>query len=141
MFIGYMRVSKTDGSQTTDPQRDALLAAGVEADRIYQDLASGSQDDRPGLDAALKALREGDTLLVWKLDRLGRNLRHLVNTVHDLTSRGDRLQSRNRTRSINRHDDPGWQIGVRNLRGTGRVRAGTDFGENKSRTYLGTGQR
>ncbi len=88
MFIGYMRVSKTDGSQTTDPQSDALLAAGVEADRIYQDLASGSQDDRPGLDAALKALREGDTLVVWKLDRLGRNLRHLVNTVHDLTSRG-----------------------------------------------------
>ncbi len=88
MFIGYMRVSKTDGSQTTDPQRDALLATGVEADRIYQDLASGSQDDRPGLEAALNALREGDTLVVWKLDRLGRNLRHLVNTVHDLTSRG-----------------------------------------------------
>lgn len=88
MLIGYMRVSKTDGSQTTDPQRDALLFAGVEADRIYQDLASGSQDDRPGLEAALKALREGDTLVVWKLDRLGRNLRHLVNTVHDLTSRG-----------------------------------------------------
>ncbi len=88
MFIGYMRVSKTDGSQTTDPQMDALLAAGVEADRIYQDLASGSQDNRPGLEAALKALREGDILVVWKLDRLGRNLRHLVNTVHDLTSRG-----------------------------------------------------
>ena len=48
MLIGYMRVSKTEGSQTTDPQRDALLAAGVEFDRIYQDLASGSQDDRPG---------------------------------------------------------------------------------------------
>jgi DNA invertase Pin-like site-specific DNA recombinase len=88
MLIGYMRVSKADGSQTTDLQRDALLAAGVEAERIYEDLASGSQDTRPGLDAALKSLRAGDTLVVWKLDRLGRNLRHLVNTIHDLTERG-----------------------------------------------------
>jgi DNA invertase Pin-like site-specific DNA recombinase len=88
MLIGYMRVSKADGSQTTDLQRDALLAAGVEAERLYDDLASGSQDTRPGLDAALKSLRAGDTLVVWKLDRLGRNLRHLVNTIHDLTERG-----------------------------------------------------
>jgi DNA invertase Pin-like site-specific DNA recombinase len=88
MWIGYMRVSKSDGSQTTDLQRDALLAAGVEAERIYDDLASGSQDTRPGLDAALKSLRAGDTLAVWKLDRLGRNLRHLVNTIHDLTEKG-----------------------------------------------------
>jgi DNA invertase Pin-like site-specific DNA recombinase len=88
MLIGYMRVSKADGSQTTDLQRDALLAAGVETVRIYEDLASGSQDTRPGLDAALKSLRAGDTLVVWKLDRLGRNLRHLVNTIHDLTEKG-----------------------------------------------------
>ena len=88
MLIGYMRVSKTDGSQTTDLQRDALLAAGVEAERIYEDLASGCQDARPGLDAAQKSLRAGDILVVWKLDRLGRNLRHLVNTIHDLTERG-----------------------------------------------------
>ena len=51
-------------------------------------MASGSLDARPGLTACLKALRKGDTLLVWKLDRLGRNLRHLINTVHDLTARG-----------------------------------------------------
>lgn len=88
MRIGYMRVSKSDGSQTTDLQRDALLAADVDAEHIYEDLASGRVDDRPGLEAALKALRNGDTLVVWKLDRLGRNLRHLVNTVHDLTQRG-----------------------------------------------------
>jgi DNA invertase Pin-like site-specific DNA recombinase len=88
MLIGYMRVSKADGSQTTDLQRDALLAAGVESERLYEELASGSQDTRPGLDAALKSLRAGDTLVVWKLDRLGRNLRHLVNTIHDLTERG-----------------------------------------------------
>ncbi len=83
-----MRVSKTDGSQTLDPQRDALLAAGIEPDRLYEDRASGRSDQRPGLAACLKALRAGDTLVVWKLDRLGRNLHHLVNTVHDLTPRG-----------------------------------------------------
>ena len=88
MLVGYMRVSKADGSQTLDLQRDALLVAGVDPDRLYDDLASGRRDDRPGLTACLKALRDGDTLVVWKLDRLGRSLHHLVNTVHDLTARG-----------------------------------------------------
>ena len=88
MLVGYMRVSKTDGSQVTDLQRDAMLAAGVDASHLYEDAASGKRDDRPGLAACLKALREGDTLVVWKLDRLGRNLHHLVNTVHDLNKRG-----------------------------------------------------
>jgi DNA invertase Pin-like site-specific DNA recombinase len=88
MLIGYVRVSKADGSQNSDLQRDALLAAGVDAANIYEDRASGRSDARPGLEAALKALRGGDVLVVWKLDRLGRNLRHLVNTIHDLTQRG-----------------------------------------------------
>ena len=88
MLVGYMRVSKTDGSQTLDPQRDALLAAGIEPDRLYEDRASGRSDQRPGLAACLKALRAGVTLVVWKLDRLGRNLHHLVYSVHDLTPRG-----------------------------------------------------
>ncbi|MBE7956317.1 recombinase family protein [Microbacterium oxydans] len=88
MLVGYMRVSKADGSQNTDLQRDALLAAGIGADALYEDHASGKQDDRPHLAACVKALREGDTLVVWKLDRLGRDLRHLVNVVHDLTQRG-----------------------------------------------------
>ncbi|MBO1811410.1 recombinase family protein [Serratia ureilytica] len=88
MLIGYMRVSKTDGSQTNDLQRDALIAAGVDIAHLYEDQASGKREDRPGLIACLKALRLGDTLIVWKLDRLGRDLRHLINTVHDLTSRG-----------------------------------------------------
>ena len=87
MLIGYMRVSKADGSQSTDLQRDALIAAGVNPAHLYEDHASGKREDRPGLAACLKALREGDTLVVWKLDRLGRDLRHLVNTVHDLTGR------------------------------------------------------
>jgi DNA invertase Pin-like site-specific DNA recombinase len=88
MLLGYMRVSKADGSQTVDLQRDALITAGVEPAQIYEDRASGRLDARPGLEALLKALRAGDTLVVWKLDRLGRDLRHLVNTVHDLTQRG-----------------------------------------------------
>ena len=80
MLIGYARVSKTDGSQSLDLQRDALRAAGVDiAVNLYHDLASGVRDDRPGLDNCLRALRKGDVLVVWKLDRLGRNLAHLVN--------------------------------------------------------------
>src|ERR1700730_6542601 len=82
-----MRVSKADGSQVLDLQRDALIAASIKRSHLYEDQASGKKDDRPGLEACLKALREGDTLIVWKLDRLGRNLRHLVNTIHDLLDR------------------------------------------------------
>ena len=88
MLIGYMRVSKADGTQNTDLQRDALIAAGVAPDHIYEDKASGKRDDRPGLTSCLKALRKNDVLVIWKLDRLGRSLRHLVNTVDDLNNRG-----------------------------------------------------
>ncbi len=88
MLIGYMRVSKADGSQVTDLQRDALLSVGIPENQFYEDHASGRRDDRPGLDACLKALRRGDTLIAWKLDRLGRDLRHLVKLVHDLITRG-----------------------------------------------------
>lgn len=89
MQIGYMRVSKADGSQTVDLQKeDALVAAGIKSEHLYEDLASGRRDDRPGLAACLKALCQGDILVVWKLDRLGRDPRHLVNTVHDLVERG-----------------------------------------------------
>jgi len=88
MRIGYTRVSKTDGSQALDLQIDALVKAGVSPKHIYSDKASGKKDDRPGLSNCLKALRHGDVLVVWKLDRLGRDLRHLVNTVQDLSERG-----------------------------------------------------
>jgi DNA invertase Pin-like site-specific DNA recombinase len=88
MLIGYARVSKADGSQVLDLQRDALIEAGVSRKRLYEDRASGKSDDRPNLEACLKALREGDVLVVWKLDRLGRDLRHLVNTVQNLADRG-----------------------------------------------------
>ncbi|MBW4025220.1 MAG: recombinase family protein [Proteobacteria bacterium] len=88
MLIGYMRVSKSDATQALDLQRDALLAADVDARHLYEDHASGKRDDRPGLEACIKAVRAGDTLVAWKLDRIGRDLRHLVNLVHELTGRG-----------------------------------------------------
>ena len=88
MLIGDARVSKADGSQSLDLQRDALRAEGVDAVNVYHDFASGVRDDRPGLDSCVRALRTGDVLVVWKLDRLGRTLAHLVNTVQDLSARG-----------------------------------------------------
>lgn len=87
MQIGYVRISKTDGSQSFDLQKDALIKVGVLPDKIYEDKASGKKDNREGLAACLKALREGDVMVVWKLDRLGRNLKHLVSTVQDLAKR------------------------------------------------------
>lgn len=87
MLIGYMRVSKNDGSQTLDLQKDALIAAGVEEGRLYQDFVSGRKDARPGLQSCLKALQPGNTLVVWKLDRLGRDLKHLVTIIDDLRKR------------------------------------------------------
>ena len=87
-LIGYARVSKADGTQLLDLQRDALIAAGVEEERIYEDRASGRHDHRPGLEACLKALQPGNAFVVWKLDRLGRNLKHLVTTVDELHARG-----------------------------------------------------
>lgn len=87
MLIGYMRVSKSDGSQKLDPQRDSLLTAGVKSEHIYEDQASGKKDDRPGLLAVTKALRSGDVLVVYNLDRLGRDLRHLINFVQELSDR------------------------------------------------------
>lgn len=86
MKIGYARVSTTD--QNLELQLDALQGAGVASENVYTDRASGKSDSRPGLDGCLKALRKGDTLVVWKLDRLGRNLRHLINTVRELEERG-----------------------------------------------------
>lgn len=85
--IGYIRVSKSDGSQSLDLQYDALVNAGVDPGRIYKDLASGRKDYRPGLEECLKALQPGNTLVVWKLDRLGRDLKHLINLVDGLSKK------------------------------------------------------
>lgn len=87
MLIGYARVSKSDNSQVLDLQIDALTNSGVKEENIYSDKISGTKDERPGLENCLKALREDDILVVYKLDRLGRNLKHLIQTVEDLTKR------------------------------------------------------
>ncbi len=81
MLVGYMRVSSDTDRQTTDLQRDALLAAGVDSRHLFEDHASGTRDDRPGLTAMLDFIRSGDVLVVWKLDRLGRSLSHLLSIV------------------------------------------------------------
>ena len=84
MLIGYLRVSTDNDRQSTDLQRDALLAVGVDARHLFQDHASGARDDRPGLAKALEYLQSGDVLVVWKLDRLGRSLPHLLDIVNSL---------------------------------------------------------
>ena len=84
MLVGYMRVSSDSDRQTTDLQRDALLAAGVDERHLFEDHASGAKDNRPGLDTALAFVRPGDVLVVWKLDRLGRSLSHLLTIVNTL---------------------------------------------------------
>lgn len=93
MLIGYMRVSSVDDRQSVDLQRDALLAAGVDERHLYSDKASGARDDRPGLKACLEFLKAGDTLVVWKLDRLGRSLTNLLAIITDLKNRGVAFRS------------------------------------------------
>jgi DNA invertase Pin-like site-specific DNA recombinase len=87
--IGYARVS-TDAQDLT-LQRDSLTKAAC--DKIFEDIASGAKADRPGLADALAYVREGDVLVVWKFDRLGRSLPHLIETVADLQARGVALRS------------------------------------------------
>ena len=87
MLVGYMRVSSESDRQSTDLQRDALLAAGVDGLHLFEDHASGAKDDRPGLAQALAFVRPGDVLVVWKLDRLGRSLSHLLSIVNTLQAK------------------------------------------------------
>ena len=84
MLVGYMRVSSDPDRQTTDLQRDALLSAGVDSRHLFEDHASGAKDDRCGLAKALEFVESSDVLVVWKLDRLGRSLSHLLSIVNEL---------------------------------------------------------
>ena len=93
MLVGYMRVSTSGDLQVVDLQRDALLAAGVDERHLFEDRATGSRGDRAGLAKALAFIRPGDCLVVWKLDRLGRSLPHLLTTVTDLKQRGVAFRS------------------------------------------------
>jgi DNA invertase Pin-like site-specific DNA recombinase len=89
VLIGYIRVSTND--QNTDLQRNALQSANCE--HIFADKITGTSIERPGLKRALRALSPGDTLVVWKLDRLGRSVRHLITLVEDLKNRGIHFRS------------------------------------------------
>jgi DNA invertase Pin-like site-specific DNA recombinase len=91
MLIGYARVSTNE--QNLDLQQDALKKAGVSAKNLYTDKITGTKSERPGLEAALSHLREGDTLVVWRLDRLGRSLKHLIETVTSLKQQGIAFKS------------------------------------------------
>lgn len=93
MLIGYIRVSSADDRQSVDLQRDALIAAGIDERNLYSDKASAARDNRPGLKACLEYVRSGDCLVVWKLDRLGRSLPHLLSIVTDLKERGVAFRS------------------------------------------------
>ena len=114
MLIGYARVSTTD--QTLDLQKDALEKAGC--GRIFTDTASGAKAERVGLDEALSHLREGDTLVVWRLDRLGRSLKHLIETITGLNNRQHWLQSDHRK---HRHHHIRRKTDLPHLRSPGRV--------------------
>jgi len=89
MLIGYARVSTKDQNLTL--QRDALKK--VECERIYEDEMSGTKENRPGLNTALEVLREGDTFIVWKLDRLGRSVKSLIKFVSDLNAKNIHFKS------------------------------------------------
>lgn len=87
-----MRVSTADGSQKLDMQETALIKAGVSPEKIYSDKASGAKEDRTGLNYMLKSLNPGDTVVVWKLDRLGRSVKHLVNVIDELIKKDVHLE-------------------------------------------------
>lgn len=93
MLVGYMRVSSGTDRQNTNLQRDALLASGVDSRHLFEDKASGVKDDRPGLAQVLSFVQRGDVLVVWKLDRLGRSLNHLIEIVNTLKMNGVAFRS------------------------------------------------
>ena len=140
-WIGYCRVSKADGSQVLDLQRDALLAAGVSERHLYSDTASGKKDDRPGLAACLQALREGDTLVVWKLDRLGRSLAAPRERRARPYQPGHRSEGPDRSGCRHRHDHACGQAGLWHLCFARRVRARSNFRAHPRRACLSTRSR
>ena len=130
MLIGSLRVSSDNDRQITDLQREALLHAGVDARHLFEDTASGARDDRPGLAQALAYVRAGDCLVVWKLDRLGRSLSHLIHIVTDLQARGVAF------RSLTEQMDtttPRGECPLPCVRVPGPIRTGTDHRTHQGR--------
>ncbi len=118
-LLGYARVSTTE--QNPDLQIDELTAAGCW--QVWTDHASGALDRRPQLDAVLEQLRPGDTLVVWRLDRLGRSLRHLIDVVTGLDERGVGFRSLRESidTTTPRHHDGRGTAGVPPVRGARSV--------------------
>jgi DNA invertase Pin-like site-specific DNA recombinase len=115
MLIGCARVSTQD--QTLNLQTDALKQAGCE--KIFTDTTSGAKTERPGLQEAMNQLRAGDTLVVWRLDRLGRTLKHLIATVAHLSEHGIGFKSLQEPARADRHDDIRWQAHLPYFRSLG----------------------
>ena len=134
MLVGYMRVSTDSDRQVLDLQRDALVAAGVDERHLFEDRVSGSRGDRTGLAKALAFIKSGDCLVVWKLDRLGRSLPHLLTTVTDLKKRG--IAFRSLTEQMDTTTPQG-RIPVPRLRCIGSVRKVADPGARSSRPCCG----
>src|SRR3954471_11631517 len=134
MDIGYARVST--GEQTLDLQLDALKAAGC--GKVYRETASGAKADRPVLEDVLSYLRNGDTLVVWRLDRLGRSLKHLIEVVAALAERGIGFKSL--TEQIDT-TTPGGKLIFHVFGGTGRVRARCHPGTHPRRSRCGASAR
>lgn len=91
MLVGYCRVSTSRQNQSLEAQREALIAAGCDSEHIYADTVSGAKWQRPGLNEAKEFLRDGDSLVVTRLDRLGRSISEMVHTVADLSEQGINL--------------------------------------------------
>ena len=124
-----------------DPRLQTLWReAGASDDAIYEDQASGQREDRPGLAAFLKAARQGDVIVVWRLDRLGRNLRHLVTLVQDLNDRDIGIRVLAGQGARHRHDDGQRKVGLRDLHGFGGIRTRADPGTDPRWIGLCTSQ-
>ena len=135
-LVGYARVST--GEQDLQLQMDALKTAGCRDADVYTDKASGARGNRPGLDACVKALEAGDTLVVWRLDRLGRSMPHLVALVEELLGKGIGFRSLSRRR--HRHDHGVGRVDVQYLLEPGTVRAAPDSGAHPSRACCCKGE-
>lgn len=118
MLIGYARVSTAE--QTLELQTDALTTAGCE--KLFTEVAGGARTERPGLDQAIEFCRSGDTLVVWKLDRMGRSMAHLIETIRQLEQRGGGVLLADRA---DRYDHSERAIDLSRVRCAGRIRAGS----------------
>ena len=140
MLIGYARISKADGSQSLDLQRDALREAGVSDDAIYEDQASGQREDRPGLAAFLKAARQGDVIVVWRLESPRSQSPPSRQPGARPQRQGHRDPGARRPRGQHRHDDGQRKVCLRALRGFGGIRTRADPGTDPCWIGLCTSQ-